>query len=124
MRSNLEALLGIDPNDPLDRLADQLVSADEKMLDELVSYRKNVAKLSQTEVARRMGISQSAVARIESGERNPHLSTLRRYAHALRLRIEHKVVAAEAEEQPVHPYTNVFERPYRVELTALVEHLV
>ncbi len=39
--------------------------------------------LTQTEVAARMGTSQSAVARIESGEADVKLSTLERYAAVL-----------------------------------------
>ena len=39
--------------------------------------------LSQTEVAARMGTSQSAVARLESGELDARLSTVERYAAAL-----------------------------------------
>jgi predicted transcriptional regulator len=39
--------------------------------------------LSQTEVAARMGTSQSAVARLESGDADVRLSTLERYAAAL-----------------------------------------
>jgi ribosome-binding protein aMBF1 (putative translation factor) len=39
--------------------------------------------LSQTEVAARMGTSQSAVARLEAGEADVRLSTLERYAAAL-----------------------------------------
>lgn len=39
--------------------------------------------LSQTEVAARMGTSQSAVARLESGSADLRLSTLERYVEAL-----------------------------------------
>ena len=39
--------------------------------------------LSQTEVAARMGTSQSALARLESGHADVRLSTLRRYAEAM-----------------------------------------
>jgi transcriptional regulator with XRE-family HTH domain len=39
--------------------------------------------LSQTEVAARMGTSQSAVARLESGQVDVRLSTLTRYAEAV-----------------------------------------
>jgi predicted transcriptional regulator len=39
--------------------------------------------LSQTEVAARMRTSQSAVARLESGDADVRLSTLERYAAAL-----------------------------------------
>ncbi len=49
---------------------------------ELVSRRLSVG-LSQTEVAARMGTSQSAVARLEAGEADVRLSTLERYAEAI-----------------------------------------
>lgn len=112
MRSQIEEMLGIDPHDPLDKLADLLVSADEQLLNELVEHRKKT--LSQAEVADRMGISQSAVARIESGDRNPHISTLRRYSHAIRVRVEHQMTPFEhADSSPVEPYDNTFEKPYK-----------
>jgi ribosome-binding protein aMBF1 (putative translation factor) len=44
--------------------------------------------LSQSEVARRMGTSQSAVARVEAGEIDPKASTLQRYAIAIGYEIE------------------------------------
>lgn len=52
------------------------------LLDDLTA-RRRAAGLSQTEVAARMGTSQSAVARLESGRADVRLSTLRRYAAAL-----------------------------------------
>ena len=48
----------------------------------LVARRMELG-LSQTEVAARMGTSQSAVARLESGEADLRLSTLERYAAAI-----------------------------------------
>jgi transcriptional regulator with XRE-family HTH domain len=45
--------------------------------------RRQALGLSQTEVAARMGTSQSAVARLESGDADVRLSTLERYAAAL-----------------------------------------
>jgi DNA-binding XRE family transcriptional regulator len=38
--------------------------------------------LSQAELARRCGVSQPAIARLERGEHEPRLATLRRVAHA------------------------------------------
>ncbi len=49
---------------------------------ELVERRQGLG-LSQTQVAARMGTSQSAVARLESGQADVRLSTLERYAAAL-----------------------------------------
>lgn len=40
------------------------------------------AGLTQAELARRMGTTQSAIARLESGRRLPSLKTLSRYARA------------------------------------------
>ncbi len=50
--------------------------------DELAARRRELG-LSQTEVAARMGTSQSAVARLEAGLGDIRLSTLERYAAAL-----------------------------------------
>ncbi|MGZ6977103.1 MAG: helix-turn-helix domain-containing protein [Acidimicrobiia bacterium] len=52
------------------------------LADALVEKRGALG-LSQTEVAARMGTSQSAVARLESGDADIRLSTLERYAAAL-----------------------------------------
>lgn len=52
------------------------------LIRELVSARLENG-LSQTEIAARMGTSQSAVARLESGDLDARLSTLERYAAAL-----------------------------------------
>ena len=49
---------------------------------ELTGRRQSLG-LSQTEVAARMGTSQSAVARIESGANDVRFSTLERYAAAV-----------------------------------------
>jgi|KBSMisStaDraftv2_1062788.scaffolds.fasta_scaffold187041_3 DNA-binding XRE family transcriptional regulator len=53
---------------------------------ELIGARLK-AKLTQAQVARRMGTSQSAVARIESG-RTPSLTSLRKYARAVGRKVE------------------------------------
>ena len=52
------------------------------LVRELVAQRQ-AAGLSQTEVAARMGTSQSAVARLESGAIVVRASTLERYAAAV-----------------------------------------
>jgi transcriptional regulator with XRE-family HTH domain len=45
------------------------------------------AGLTQAQVADRMGTSQSAVARLESGKAKPSLSTLKRFAQATGARV-------------------------------------
>jgi transcriptional regulator with XRE-family HTH domain len=62
----------------LRRMADQRAG----LVHELVAQRLE-AGLSQTEVAARMGTSQSAVARLESGATDTRASTLERYAAAV-----------------------------------------
>ena len=51
-------------------------------MDELAEVRRE-SGLSQTEIAARMGTSQSAVARLEHGELDARLSTVERYAAAV-----------------------------------------
>jgi DNA-binding transcriptional regulator YiaG len=45
--------------------------------------QRHAAGVSQTEIAARMGTSQSAVARLEAGEADVRASTLERYAAAV-----------------------------------------
>ncbi|HLN15642.1 MAG TPA: helix-turn-helix domain-containing protein [Acidimicrobiales bacterium] len=54
-----------------------------KVLTEALVARRLSLGLSQTEVAARMGTSQSAVARLEAGTGDLRLSTLERYAAAV-----------------------------------------
>jgi transcriptional regulator with XRE-family HTH domain len=57
-----------------------------RLVAELTAQRQS-AGLSQTEVAARMGTSQSAVARLETGGADVRVSTLERYAAAVGSRI-------------------------------------
>jgi ribosome-binding protein aMBF1 (putative translation factor) len=61
-----------------------------RLVRELAEQRQ-AAGLSQTEVAARMGTSQSAVARLESGTADVRASTLERYAAAVGTQITWKL---------------------------------
>ncbi|MGE5839816.1 MAG: helix-turn-helix domain-containing protein [Deltaproteobacteria bacterium] len=62
-------------------------------LDEFLKARA-AAGMSQAEIAERMGTTQSAIARLESGrgKHSPSLATLRRYARALGYRVDLRLV--------------------------------
>lgn len=62
-------------------------------LDEFLKARA-AAGVTQAEVAERIGTTQSAVARLESGggKHSPSLATLQKYAHALGCRLELRLV--------------------------------
>lgn len=64
------------------------------LIEELVRVRRE-SDLSQTEIAARMGTSQSAVARLESGGLDARLSTLERYAAALGRTVDWQVRPSE-----------------------------
>ncbi len=64
------------------------------LIEELVRVRRE-SGLSQTEIAARMGTSQSAVARLESGELDARLSTVERYAEALGRTVDWQVRPSE-----------------------------
>jgi len=64
------------------------IAQQRKSLAAALSARRLELGLSQTEVAARMGTSQSAVARLESGQADLRLSTLERYAAALGQRLD------------------------------------
>jgi hypothetical protein len=59
------------------------MAAQRRRLVTELAVERQAARLSQTEVAARMGTSQSAVARLESGEADARASTLERYAAAV-----------------------------------------
>jgi len=59
------------------------MSAERRRLVADLTAQRRSAGLSQTEVAARMGTSQSAVARLESGDADVRVSTLERYAAAV-----------------------------------------
>lgn len=60
-----------------------------------LSEARRRAKLTQAEVATRMGTSQAAIARIESGRGAPKWSTIERYARAVGARPVVRLEAAE-----------------------------
>ncbi|HEX2498145.1 MAG: helix-turn-helix domain-containing protein [Actinomycetes bacterium] len=57
------------------------------LIGELAEARQRLG-LTQTDVAARMGTSQSAVARLEAGELDVRLSTLDRYAAAVGVAVD------------------------------------
>jgi transcriptional regulator with XRE-family HTH domain len=79
--------------DPAFRSEYQRLAPEFALARELVRARTK-ARMTQAQVARRMGTTQSVVARIESGQNVPNLKTLEKYARAVGRRIEVKLVAA------------------------------
>ena len=67
--------------DPKFRKEYEKADAEFAVIEALVRARTD-AKLSQSELAKRIGTTQSAVARLEGGGVSPSLATLRRYAEA------------------------------------------
>lgn len=58
-----------------------MADAEYAVVEALVKARLR-AKLTQSQLAQRIGTTQSAVARLESGRVSPSLATLRKYAQA------------------------------------------
>lgn len=71
-----------------DRLAEEFA-----FLDQFLAARAE-AGLSQAQLAERIGTTQSAIARLESGagRHQPSLGTLRKYARAVGCRLELRLV--------------------------------
>ncbi|HEY2552596.1 MAG TPA: helix-turn-helix transcriptional regulator [Streptosporangiaceae bacterium] len=59
------------------------MSAERRRLVRELAGQRQRAGLSQTEIAARMGTSQSAVARLEAGNADARATTLERYAAAI-----------------------------------------
>ena len=68
---------------------EEYTRADEEYaLVEAMVHARTAAKLTQAEVAARIGTTQSAIARLEGGELSPSVRTLRRYAEATGMRLK------------------------------------
>jgi DNA-binding XRE family transcriptional regulator len=59
----------------------EAADAEFRVAEALIHARMR-AKLTQAQLAKRLGTTQSAVARLESGRTSPSVATLRRYASA------------------------------------------
>ena len=68
-----------------------LMAEDRTRLVRELAEQRQADGLSQTEIAARMGTSQSAVARLESGTADVRASTLERYAAAVGSQITWKL---------------------------------
>lgn len=86
---DLDDLLGLQDS-PSQRRANTLVENDLSMLRTLYHLRVALG-LSQDDVAKRLGVTQPAIASFERYDNDPKLSTIRRYAHAIGALIEHHV---------------------------------
>jgi len=78
-------------NDPAYREAYEALGPEFALVTALVAARSR-AKLTQAELASRMGTTESAISRLESGRAKPSTRTLERYAdatgHRLSIRLE------------------------------------
>lgn len=82
MRKSIAAIAGYRDDDP-EILAEREDYGEYlRYTDCLIAHRKAL-KLTQGDVAERMGTSQSAVSDLERSEADPRVSTLMRYARSL-----------------------------------------
>jgi transcriptional regulator with XRE-family HTH domain len=82
------ALERADVKSEYDRLDEEFA-----FLDEFLKARSS-AGITQAELAQRIGTTQSAIARLESGrgKHSPSLATLQKYARALGCRLELRLI--------------------------------
>jgi DNA-binding XRE family transcriptional regulator len=67
---------------PATREAYNALGDEFELAHQLIEARTR-AQLTQTDVAQRMGTTQSVIARLEGGKRPPSLRTMQRYAKAV-----------------------------------------
>ena len=84
-------------SDPEARKEYERLGPEFEISSEPIAARKR-AKLSQEDLANRMGTTQSAIARLESGHKMPMMQTIQRYAEATGSRVRLSLVRAKVEE--------------------------
>lgn len=84
-------LLGLDESDPATRLAIDLAEADYQLLEQLVEMRHR-RHIKQCDLAKMIGRSQPTLSEFERLESDPRMSTVRRYAAAVGVRVHHEIV--------------------------------
>jgi transcriptional regulator with XRE-family HTH domain len=89
-RDEFEEYLSESLRDPGFRAAYEDAESRSRLLHGLVRIRRCL-RLTQTEVARRMQTTQSAVSEFENGVTDPQLSTFQRYARAVTARLHVKI---------------------------------
>lgn len=96
------ALARADVKAEYDRLEEEF-----NFLDQFLEARA-AASLTQTQVAKRIGTTQSAIARLESGKGKhlPSLATLQKYAQVLGCRLELRLV----KKAKIHKVQNLTNR--------------
>lgn len=118
--STLDELLGLDPESGDVLRAELLATGDRALLRDLVQIRRERG-LTQADVAKLLGIRQPSVAEFEAHDSNPTLATIRRYAHAVRALIKHKVEADEGqlldERREEWESTSIQKKPVGVDAT-------
>ena len=77
-----EEALAEDLEDPEFRAEWERTAVARAVANEIVKYRGEHG-LTQTQLARQLGMQQSAIARLELGEHEPSISTLTRLSRAL-----------------------------------------
>ena len=77
-----EEALAEDLKDPEFRAEWERATVARAVANEIVKYRGEHS-LTQTQLARQVGMQQSAIARLELGEHEPSISTLTRLSRAL-----------------------------------------
>ena len=77
--------------DPEFRVEYQKADAEFALVEALVRARTK-ANLTQAQLARRLGTTQSAVARLEGGRVSPSVATLRRYAEATGAKLQIELI--------------------------------
>jgi transcriptional regulator with XRE-family HTH domain len=95
-------------HDPEFRQAYEDAQSRSTLLRHLIRVRQ-LQNLSQTDVAKFMRTTQSAVSELEGGSTDPQLATLQRYARAVNVRLQISVIGAASRDHAnlVAPWASV-----------------
>jgi ribosome-binding protein aMBF1 (putative translation factor) len=84
-------------NDPVLKAEYDALEPEFNIIQAMIDARKNTG-LSQTQLAARTGIDQSDISRIETGDANPSLNTLKRLAAGMNMKIRLEFLPMEGQQ--------------------------
>lgn len=91
-------------------------------IDENIKLYRKINRLTQKQLAEKLGITDSAITKYEKGEREPKIETLIKIAEVLNVPIE-QLLSSPADEETIKKWDEEIDVEKLNEEASIIEHL-